>query len=101
MTDRDTFAAAALTGLLVGIADTDALAVAAYKIADAMLRERERVTEPITQEKRAEVSQRQPQPTLTDTDRKAIEIVAEWAEDHLGEDDPGVIALRSLLERTK
>lgn len=39
--------------------------------------------------------------TLTDAERASIEIVADWAEDHLGEDDPGVIALRSMLERTK
>lgn len=39
------------------------------------------------------------QPTLTDEERASVVIVAEWAEDHLGEDDPGVIALRALLER--
>jgi hypothetical protein len=39
--------------------------------------------------------------TLTDAEREAIEIVADWADDHLGEDDPGVIALRKLLERLK
>jgi hypothetical protein len=38
-------------------------------------------------------------PTLTNEERAAIEIVADWADDHLGEDDPGVIALRKLLER--
>jgi hypothetical protein len=37
--------------------------------------------------------------TLADEERASIAIVAEWAEDHLGEDDPGVIALRSLLQR--
>jgi len=41
------------------------------------------------------------QHTLTDEEREAVEIVADWAEDHLGEDDPGVTALRSLLERLK
>ena len=44
---------------------------------------------------------RQPQPTLTDAEREAIGIVAEWASDHLGEDDPGVTALVAFLERTK
>jgi len=38
-------------------------------------------------------------PTLTDEEREAVVIVAEWAEDHLGEDDPGVVALRALLQR--
>lgn len=62
MTDRDHFAAAALTGLLAGkehnrdIDGADHTATA-YYIADAMLRERERrVTEPMPKEKRAEVS---------------------------------------------
>ena len=36
---------------------------------------------------------------VTDEERATIEIVADWADDHLGEDDPGVVALRSLLER--
>jgi len=43
MTDRDTFAAAALTGLLArGLLQSNLLATDAYKVADAMLRERER-----------------------------------------------------------
>jgi hypothetical protein len=48
MTDRDTFAAAALTGLLAGPGDkdfsADYWARHAYDAADAMLRERERTT---------------------------------------------------------
>jgi len=56
---RDTFAAAALTGLLAGPGDKDFSmdywARHAYGAADAMLRERERVTEPMPKEKRAEV----------------------------------------------
>ena len=79
MTDRDHFAAAALTGLLAR-PDVDADPLEhhfccedAYKWADAMLRERERnrmsqntaetlrtVTEPISKEKRAEVSDGKP-----------------------------------------
>lgn len=39
--------------------------------------------------------------TLTDEEREAIKIVTDWATEHLGEDDLGVIALRNLLERTK
>lgn len=60
MTDRDTFAAAALTGLLAkSIAPEQAMSQyvrIAGEYADAMLRERERVTEPLPKEKRAEVS---------------------------------------------
>ena len=58
MTDRDHFAAAALTGLLArGLLQSNLLAADAYKVADAMLRERERrVTEPMPKEKRAEDS---------------------------------------------
>ena len=57
---RDTFAAAALTGLLAAPTDKDRSmeywARLAYEAADAMLRER--VTEPMPKEKRAEVSYR-------------------------------------------
>lgn len=59
---RDTFAAAALTGLLAAPTDKDRSseywARFSYEIADAMLRERVRsgVTEPLPKEKRAEVS---------------------------------------------
>jgi len=57
---RDTFAAAALKGLLAGPGDKDFSmdywARHAYGAADAMLRERDRVTEPMPKEKRAEVS---------------------------------------------
>ena len=58
MTDRDHFAAAALTGLMTGLTmfDLDVVAKQSYDIADAMLRERERVAEPMTKDKRAEVS---------------------------------------------
>jgi hypothetical protein len=71
MTDRDTFAAAALTGLLAGPGDkdfsADYWARHAYEAADAMLRERERVTEPMPKEKRAEVS-------LTDEEKEAVKV---------------------------
>ena len=64
MTPRDTFAAAALTGLLAAPTDKDRSmeywARLAYEAADAMIRERERVTEPMPKEKRAEVAQQEP-----------------------------------------
>jgi len=88
MTDRDTFAAAALTGLLadqsLGDLGDTTLATRAYELASAMIEERVKWN-------RA--------PTLTDENRTAIEIVADWADDHLGKDDPGVVALRKLMER--
>jgi hypothetical protein len=58
MTDRDHFAAAALTGLVgeCGYNSPEDVAGEAYALADAMLRERERVTEPLLKEKQAEVS---------------------------------------------
>lgn len=65
---RDTFAAAALTGLLAqgddGSFSEESYARAAYRWADAMLRERDRVREPLPKEKRAEVSV-----ALTDAER--------------------------------
>jgi hypothetical protein len=36
---------------------------------------------------------------LTDAEREAISVVADWASEHLGQDDPGVVALRALMER--
>jgi hypothetical protein len=94
MTDRDHFAAAALTGLIVAMREEEEIGEiceSAYGWADAMLRERA-VTEPMTQ------------PTLTDAEREAIEkaigreLDAEW----YGGPEPGrVVALRGLLERTK
>jgi hypothetical protein len=60
MTDRDHFAAAALTGLMANPKNNDTTADTirfwAWNWADAMLRERERVTEPLLKEKQAEVS---------------------------------------------
>jgi hypothetical protein len=41
------------------------------------------------------------EPTLTDEEREAIGIVADWASGHLGEDDPGVMALVAFLGRAK
>jgi hypothetical protein len=88
MTDRDTFAAAALTGLLAGPGGKAAeqWALLAYSLADAMIRERER---------NGAVSGCET-PTLTDAEREAIEAAIH------GENDATVIAtLRNLLERTK
>jgi hypothetical protein len=42
---------------------------------------------------------RHPQPTLTDEERERVSVVADWAAEHLGQDDPGVVALRALMER--
>ena len=118
MTDRDTFAAAALTGLLVHANDSideetldtpSDIAYTAYQMADAMLRERDRtnhtpVTEPMAKEKRAEVSA-----VLTDAEREAVRFAATAAlpeTEKLG----GVAGelcrmhaatLRGLLERLK
>jgi hypothetical protein len=33
--------------------------------------------------------------------RERISVVADWAAEHLGQDDPGVVALRALMERLK
>jgi hypothetical protein len=38
-------------------------------------------------------------PTLTDAERERVSVVADWASEHLGQDDPGVVALRALMER--
>jgi hypothetical protein len=38
---------------------------------------------------------------LADAEREAISVVADWASEHLGQDDPGVVALRALMERLK
>jgi hypothetical protein len=114
MEDRDHFAAAALTGLLANEGEGPSLSntcAYAYRIADAMLRERERngavssretvpVTEPTPKEKRAEISEwhtvplyRHPQPTLTDAERQAVFWYAAYgAGDHAA-------TLRSLLAR--
>jgi len=125
VTDRDTFAAAALTGLLAGPGDkdfsADYWARHAYEAADAMLRERGRVTETMTKEKRAEVSaapvSRQAETevcgratdiiarhaaTLTDEEREAVKQAAIRVESlcQLGAQRMAA-TLRNLLERTK
>ena len=68
MTDRDTFAAAALTGLLAGPGDkdfsVDYWARHAYEAADAMLRERERTTNDASPEARDQQSTREPERSL-------------------------------------
>jgi len=82
MTDRDTFAAAALTGLLVHANDSideetwdtpSDIAYTAYQMADAMLRERDRtthtpVTEPMPKEKLTEGSAMTAQSVVGATD---------------------------------
>jgi hypothetical protein len=94
MTDRDTFAAAALTGLLCnGDYNTDSIPSLAYSMADAMLCKRERVTRPLPKEKRAEVSF-----TLTAEEREAVQF---FADIHWDDDPPHEYAatLRAMLKR--
>ena len=38
---------------------------------------------------------------LTGAERERVSVVADWASEHLGQDDPGVVALRALMERLK
>jgi hypothetical protein len=111
---RDTFAAAALTGLLAqgddGSFSEESYARSAYRWADVMLRARNGaaesretvpVTEPMPKEKRAEVSERHtvplyrhPQPALTDEERDAIGEAI-----RLGDQWGWSETLRGLLER--
>ena len=99
MNDRDTFAAAALTGLIADDGDRTEFAMPsfafrAYEWADAMLRARTRVTEPMTENKRAEVA-------LTESEREAVEQVL----DELSGRAPAAAwvpdILRNLLKRLK
>ena len=123
MTDRDTFAAAALTGLLASNPYDQAMtyeqyANESYRMADAMIRERGKavsdncvtgsqremeypVTEPMPKEKRAEVSF-----TLTDEERDAVKLAADFLEDEFygcsdkcAAEHNAVATLRKLLER--
>jgi hypothetical protein len=91
MTDRDTFAAAALTGLLAGPGGKTAeqWALLAYSLADAMLRERER---------NGAVSGCETV-RLTDAERSAIEWCLSLP--MLDRDIVRMMPLRSLLERLK
>jgi hypothetical protein len=97
MTDRDTFAAAALTGLLAAPTDKDRSmdywARLAYEAADAMLRERGG-TEPMPKEKRAEVSY-----TLTAEEREAIHRAEARLRTAYVPDDETAATLRELLAR--
>ena len=108
MTDRDTFAAAALTGLIACMKDEtgEDVCKSAFGWADSMLRERG-VTEPLPKEKRAEVSV-----TLTDHERACVLWASAAYErryqervglENNGPDQCGEIAatLRKLLERMK
>ena len=89
MTDRDEFAAAALTGLLAGPGGKTAeqWALHAYSLADAMLRERER---------NGAVSGCETV-TLTDAEREAIERAA-FVSDQAGL-EKSAATLRNLMER--
>ena len=108
MTDRDTFAAAALTGLLTkdDAAKPESMApwwpewvcAAAYRWADAMLRERGNHSETPNSS-----------PALTDAEREAVETAMDgyiaWMEDNSALETPPVqlklATLRKLLERLK
>lgn len=107
---RDTFAAAAVTGLLSNVEryQNEPLARQAFEIAGFMLQERLRngavsaresvqpVTEPMPEEKRAEVSAGL---TLTDQERHAIVWLMTYAEQRCGVSPPAPII--ALLERLK
>lgn len=112
MTDRDTFAAAALTGLLAegddGSFSEESYVRAAYRWADAMLRERTKQTAPPCVET-------DPAPSgtrafhLTDAEREAVVRATDgymaWKDDNGELEKPDVQAtlatLRGLLERLK
>jgi hypothetical protein len=95
MTDRDTFAAAALTGMMSRVSGkAEAFAEAAYKLADAMLRERANSTP--TGNATLSDGSVQNGCTLTDAEREAILTAA----DLLIGSKPGA-TLRWLLWRTK
>jgi hypothetical protein len=98
ITLRDTFAAAALTGLISSREwpiDSDEAAHYCYRIADAMLRERGG-TEPMPKEKRAEVSY-----TLTAEEREAIKACeSDYSDNDMDAECWRIAAtLRDLLER--
>ena len=95
MTDRDHFAAAALTGLLSNVQryQNEPLTRQAFEIADFMLREREknRMSQNTAETMR---SVTEPIPiTLTDAEREAIECALIWVNPERQD------ALRGLLER--
>jgi hypothetical protein len=112
---RDTFAAAALTGMMSRVSGkAEAFAIAAYKLADAMLREREQTNHDAVPEAKdrtagelggARVTGNTP--TLTDEEREAVETAMDgyiaWMDDNVALEKPRVQAklatLRSLLER--
>jgi hypothetical protein len=99
MTARDTFAAAALTGLLASRNDIDdEAAERAYCIADAMLRERSRAGKNDAQTVPEATKCTEREMKLTNEERAAIMASQGfWAL----EDSPHAATLRSLLERLK
>jgi len=101
---RDTFAAAALTGLLANddlCAGDDKLSCMAYQIADAMLCERNGAVEgceTVCPHVRGTVTQHcSLNFTLTDAEREAIETAVRWLEPY----PQCAGTLRKLLERLK
>jgi hypothetical protein len=97
---RDTFAAAALTGMMSRVSGkAEEFAEAAYKIADAMLLQRNGAVdtrETVCPHVRGAVTQHcSLNFTLTDSEREAIETAVRWLEPY----PPVAATLRSLLAR--
>jgi hypothetical protein len=116
MTDRDTFAAAALTGLLSRSRPQltpDKCVPEALRMADAMLAERSKIIAQCDTAQKMSVSDslcadadHHAVPaaiaaTLTDAEREAVEWCVEMAVLHATECEDEIAALRGLLERTK
>lgn len=94
---RETFAAAALTGLLAkhGLHGSDFVQERAYVVADAMLRERARSYEKTDEKRRGSDTSGV---TLTDAEREALWLAIAYAQNAGHECEA---TLRGLLERTK
>jgi len=113
---RDTFAAAALPLCTRNGRNAEQISESAYKLADAMLRERESQSHAESDGKRTNTNMNRDttpsegsvrgEGTLTDEEREAIEDAAGICEEHAEEYDgtdssPTSDKLRSLLERLK
>jgi hypothetical protein len=107
---RDTFAAAALTGLLVnGPFNADAVPRLAYSMADSMLRERERTNHDAVPEAKATNDGGTPKdadgtgntPALSESEREAIEQMLDEVSGKARSESWVPDTLRNLLERLK
>ncbi len=103
MTDRDTFAAAALTGIIANEGEGGNLpgtCAYAYRIADAMLRERgAAVSDNCVTGNQREMEY--PQHSLTSEELEAIEWFSRLSYGDGGRLPTYCATLRALLERTK